>query len=62
MNRKLMAPIMGSLHLAIYFFNTLFWSLLIFIVAIPKALVPIIYGEICAPDLKYVCGKLDLDQ
>jgi 1-acyl-sn-glycerol-3-phosphate acyltransferase len=48
MNRKLMAPIIGSLHLAIYFFNTLFWSLLILFVAIPKALVPIdLWRKMC---------------
>lgn len=49
MNRKFVAPLIGSLHLTIYFFNTIFWSLLIFIVAIAKALIPItLWRELCS--------------
>ncbi|MFO8084876.1 MAG: acyltransferase [Desulfobacterales bacterium] len=45
MNRKLTSPIIGSLHLVIYFFNTVFWSLLIFILALTKALIPINFWQ-----------------
>jgi len=36
-----MSPFIGSLHLTIYVLNTIFWSLLIFILATFKALIPI---------------------
>ncbi|MCU0614082.1 MAG: acyltransferase [Desulfobacterales bacterium] len=48
MNRKLMSPFIGSLNLTICFFNTIFFSLLIFIVAIAKALIPFtIWRKLC---------------
>ncbi len=43
MNRKWIAPFIGSLQLIICFFNTLIWSLLIFVVAVAKALIPITF-------------------
>jgi 1-acyl-sn-glycerol-3-phosphate acyltransferase len=49
MKRKLMSPFIGSLHLTICVFNTIFWSLLIFILAIVKALIPInLWRELCS--------------
>ena len=41
MNRKLISSVIGSIHLIICFFNTILWSLMVFIVAIAKALIPI---------------------
>jgi len=43
-----MSPFIGSLNLTICFFNTIFFSLLIFIVAIAKALIPFtIWRKLC---------------
>lgn len=51
MNRKLISPVIGTINLTICFFNTIFWSLLIFIVAVTKALIPLNFWQ-------KICGRI----